>query len=153
MASNCLNAFWKIRMDHSAIFCVFTQSPQMSQIPRQVKPKEIWKSCKVLGHSFPNTNFNIMASNCLNAFWKIRMDHSAIFCVFTQSPQMSQIPRQVKPKEIWKSYKVLGHSFPNTNFNIMSSNCLNSLWNIKMDHTAIFFFEPKALKYHKLHVN
>ena len=112
----------------------------MSQMPRQVKPKEIWRSCKVLGHSFPNTKFNIMSSNCLNSLWKIKMDHTAIFCVFIQSPQMSQIPRQVKPKKIWKSCKVLGHSFPNTNFNMMSSNCLNSLWKIKMVHIAIFFF-------------
>ena len=137
MFSNCLNSLWKIKMDHTTTFCVFTQSPQMSQIPRQVKAKEIWKSCKVLGHSFPNTKFNMMSSNCLNSLWKIKMDHTAIFYVFTQSPQMSQIPRRLKPKEIWKSSKVVGHSFLNTNFIIMSSNCLNSLWKIKMDHTAI----------------
>ena len=125
-------------MDHTTNFCVSIQSPQISQIPRQLKPKNVWKSCKVLGHSFLNNNFSIMSSNYLNSLWKIKVDHTATFCVFTQSPQMSQVPRQVKPKEIWRSSKVLGHSFPNTKFNIMSSNCLNSLWKIKVDHTAIF---------------
>ena len=152
MSSNCLNSLWKIKMDYTAVLCVFTQSPQMSQIPRQLKPNKIWKSCKVLGHSFPNTNLNIMSSNCLNSLWKIKMDYTAVLCVFTQSPQMSQIPRQLKPNKIWKSCKVLGHSFPNTNFNIMSSNCLNSLWKVKMDYTAGFVYSPKALKCHKFHV-